>query len=70
MDDVLRGCDILEYAMYKGENLLVIGTESELARELGVKVETIKFYRSHAYQRRLAKRKKRGENCRVIVELD
>lgn len=60
----------LEYAVYKGENLLAIGTERQLARELGVKVETIKFYRSPAYQRRLAERKKRGENCRVLVALD
>lgn len=59
-----------EYALYKGENLLAIGTERQLARELGVKIETIKFYRSPAYAKRLAKRKKRGENCRVIVELD
>lgn len=60
----------MEYAIYKGENLLAIGTERQLARELCVKVETIKFYRSPAYQRRLAERKKRGENCRVIVALD
>lgn len=59
-----------EYAIYKGENLLAIGTERQLAIELGVKIETIKFYRSPAYAKRLAKRKKRGENCRVIVELD
>ena len=59
-----------EYALYKGENLLAIGTERQLARELCVKVETIKFYKSPAYQRRLEKRKKRGENCRVIVELN
>ena len=60
----------MEYAIYKGENLLAIRTERQLARELGVKIETIKFYRSPAYAKRLAKRKKRGENCRVIVELD
>lgn len=60
----------MEYAIYKGENLLAIGTERQLARDLGVKIETIKFYRSPAYARRLAKRKKRGENCRVIVVLD
>ena len=59
-----------EYAIYKGENLLEIGTERQLAIELGVKIETIKFYRSPAYARRLAERKKRGENCRVIVTLD
>lgn len=60
----------MEYAIYKGENLLAIGTERQLARDLGVKIETIKFYRSPAYARRLAKRKDRGINCRVIVELD
>ncbi len=60
----------MEYAVYKGERLLAIGNERQLARELGVKIETIKFYRSPAYQRRLAKRKNRGENCRVIVALD
>ena len=60
----------MTYAIYKGENILAIGTERQLARKLGVKVETIKFYRSPAYARRLAKRKKRGENCRVIVALD
>lgn len=59
-----------EYAVYKGENLLAIGTERQLARELCVKFETIKFYRSPAYARRLAKRKDRGINCRVIVALD
>lgn len=59
-----------EYALYKGENLLAIGTERQLARELCVKFETIKFYRSPAYQRRLAKRKGHGENCRVLVALD
>lgn len=61
---------MMEYAIYKGENLLAIGTERQLARDLGVKVETIKFYRSPAYQRRLAKRKDSGKNCRVIVVLD
>ena len=59
-----------EYALYKGENMLAIGTERQLARELGVKIETIKFYRSPAYAKRLANRKGRGENCRVIVTLD
>ena len=56
--------------MYKGENLLAIGTERQLARDLGIKVETIKFYRSPAYQRRLAKRKDGGENSRVLVALN
>lgn len=60
----------MEYAMYKGENLLAIGNERQLARELGVKVATIRFYRSPAYAKRLAKRKDIGKNCRVIVVLD
>lgn len=47
-----------EYAVYKGEQFLCIGTAEECAEELGVKPETIKFYTFPTYQRRLAKRKR------------
>ena len=33
-----------EYALYKGENLLSIGTISEIAREMDIKENTVKFY--------------------------
>ena len=47
-----------EYAVYKGENLVCIGTAKECAAEMGVLPETIKFYTTPTYQKRLARRKK------------
>lgn len=47
-----------EYAVYKGDEFLCIGTVKECAAELGVLTETIKFYTTPTYQKRLARRKK------------
>lgn len=47
-----------EYAVYKGENLVCIGTAKECAAEMGVLPETIKFYTTPTYQKRLARRKR------------
>lgn len=47
-----------EYAVYKGENFICIGTAKECAEEMNVLPETIKFYTTPTYQKRLAKRKK------------
>jgi len=41
-----------EYALYKGDKLLAIGTAKELAEQFGVKVSTIHFYKSPAYIKR------------------
>lgn len=41
-----------EYALYKGDNLLKIGTVEEIAEELGIKKETVSFYKSPAYSKR------------------
>lgn len=49
---------VKEYAVYKGDNLVCIGTAKECAAEMGVQPETIKFYTTPTYQKRLAKRKK------------
>lgn len=40
------------YALYRGDDLLGIGTAKELAEAQGVKPETIKFYATPVYQRR------------------
>lgn len=58
------------YAMYKGEECLAIGNIYELAKALNIKVNTIRWYSSPTYKRRLEKKnKKRAENRRVLVEL-
>lgn len=45
-----------EYAIYKGDDLLVLGTKQECADALGVKPDTISFYCTPTYHRRVAKR--------------
>lgn len=60
-----------EYAMYRGEDLLCIGTIREIAEELNVKVETVRFYLTPTYQKRLAKRKNGNpDKQRSLVCLD
>lgn len=54
-----------EYALYKGEVLLDIGTIQELSDKYKVKRETLYFYQSPAHK----KREKKG-NARVLVKLD
>lgn len=52
-----------EYALYKGDQMVAIGTVKEIAEERGVEPTTIRFYKSQAYQRR----SKREENNRLLL---
>ena len=58
-----------EYAVYKGEELLVVGTAEECAKELNVQKETIHFYTTPTYRRRLDKRKN-PKNCRIAIKIE
>lgn len=53
------------YALYKGDDLLEIGTKKELAEKFGVKAKTIAFYNTPAYQKRTS-----SEKGRRLVMLD
>ncbi len=57
-----------EYALYKGEKMLIIGTISEIAKHQNVKEKTILFYQTPSYIKRSKKRKK--ENYKILVKLD
>lgn len=57
-----------EYALYKGEELLCIGTIKEIAEKFNVQQSTIRYYLTNAYKRKLAKRE--AKNVRELVELD
>lgn len=57
------------YALYKGEELLSIGTIYQIAQELKVQVRTIKYYGTNAYKRKLEKRKN-DNNSRILIALD
>lgn len=54
-----------EYALYKGEDILAIGTLEEIAASLDVAVETLKFYGMPSYLKRI-----KGNKARELVELE
>ncbi|MGG3800622.1 hypothetical protein [Metabacillus fastidiosus] len=58
-----------EYAVYKGENLICMGTIKECAVYMGVLPATVKFYTTATYKRRIEKRKN-PRNYIVVVNLD
>ena len=59
-----------EYALYKGEDILAIGTIKQIAEKVGVKKETIAYYKTQAYQNKLSRRKAIKGNVRMLVCLD
>lgn len=52
-----------EYALYKGEELLAMGTKREIAEQLGVSARTVGYYDTPVYARRTS------ENGRRLVEI-
>lgn len=58
-----------EYALYKGEEVLAIGTIKDIAENQGVDERTIRFYATGTYKRRLEKRKGKGRNCRWLIRI-
>ncbi|AHN22712.1 hypothetical protein [Lysinibacillus varians] len=54
-----------EYALYKGDELLSVGTIKELAEQFKVGERTIFFYMSPTYKKRTSDRKGRR-----LVKLD
>lgn len=54
---------VKEYALYKGDELLAMGTKREIAEQLGISVRSVSFYGTPIYDRRTSK------NGRRLVEL-
>ena len=42
----------MEYALYKGDKFIDLGTKKKLAKLLGVKISTITFYATPSYRKR------------------
>lgn len=51
------------YALYRGDEILAIGTIKELSKYLNVKENTIKFYLSPTY-------KKRAKNGYIVIRIE
>jgi hypothetical protein len=58
-----------EYALYKGEEIIAIGTIDEIAEKTNVDRKTIMFYKTDSYKKRLNRRKNTKRNYRVLVEI-
>ena len=57
-----------EYAMYKGEECLAIGTSNEICKQMNIKMQTFQYYRTNAYKDRINNRV--SKNARIIIKLD
>lgn len=57
-----------EYALYKGDELLSIGTISEIAEEQNIKERTVKFYKTPIYEKRIKSRK--SKKARILIEIE
>lgn len=55
-----------EYALYKGDELLCIGTVPEIAKKMGIKEMSLRFLASPTYMKRI----ERAKAPRVLVRLD
>jgi len=58
-----------EFALYKGEDLLFIGTIQEIAEHRNVKVESDRYNLTPAYQKRIDKRKN-ARNYLTLTRLE
>lgn len=58
-----------EYVVYKGETFVCMGTVQECARHMGVLPETVQYYTTPTYQKRLAKRKK-ARNYLTVTKVE
>ena len=56
-----------EYALYKGDKLLAIGTCREIAIEMGIKESTVYFYSMPSNKKRASKR---VNNRRTLILLE
>jgi hypothetical protein len=59
----------MDYVVYKGEEIVCVGSLKECAEQMGVKKETVKFYTTPTYRRRIAKRK-RARNYITVIKLE
>lgn len=57
---------VKEYALYKGDDILAFGTPQKIANQLGIQIDTVLYYGTNAYKKRLQLRK-RSKKARELV---
>ena len=53
------------YAIYRGDEFLFMGTREECAKEFGITENTIHFYSTNAYNKRI---RADNDNTRIVAE--
>lgn len=56
-----------EYALYKGDNFIEIGTAKKLAEIVGISEKSIRFMSTPTYRKRL--KKKNSINAMIVVRV-
>lgn len=59
----------MDYALYRGDNLIIIGTAEELAKEMEIKVSSVKWYLTPSCKKRMDKMKNK-DNAVVIIKIE
>lgn len=54
-----------EYALYKGDTLIAIGTVREIAEQTGLSVHTIRYYGTPSYRKRAP-----GHHNTILIKLE
>lgn len=52
------------YALYKGDDLIIIGSVNEISKALNIKNETVKFYMTPSYKKRTSE-----ENGKRLIKI-
>lgn len=55
-----------EYALYKGDNLLALGTIKEIAQKLDIKQLSVRHYGFNSYKRRI----KNLDKARILIKIE
>jgi hypothetical protein len=58
-----------EYAVYKGDEFICLGTARECATYLDVKISTIRYLSSPAYSKRIEERQE-SKNPLIAIKVD
>jgi hypothetical protein len=57
------------YALYKGDKFITEGTKKQIAKCIGVKVNTISYYATKAYEKRM-KQYNHKKGCKILIRID
>jgi hypothetical protein len=58
-----------EYAVYKGDEFICVGTVKECAERLGIKPDTVYYYTSPKYKK-IMEKGKNPQNYIIVIKLE